>query len=203
MKQKWSRWLWIVAIFSLFGGVVVGLTSCGAADGLQNAAGGGDGPGSGNWKPGIPENRRQARQLWTILETLSKRTSEDSAAYDAQYVRCFDKDGNPLSQDENDPCIGELLNAANQLHAQFVDFRVGETSYNTWAQDAEDEDPPEAPDPPKEPKEPAPKEPAPKEPEDDDDNWGCPPWCCLTCTQNLDVEYVFRPAPVEVEMPSS
>jgi hypothetical protein len=171
------------------------LTSCGlmdsASDGLTNSMGSQEnGPGSGKWIPPKPANIRQARQLHTILETLSKNGTELSHSYDKLYGECFDAVGKLLPEADAEGCPLKAYELTIQLKNYHRDFLAGLNNYNTWAEGSEEEDPPKAPDPPKEPKNPPKKDPETEDPEDDDD-WGCC-WC-LTCINKIDLEYMYAP----------
>jgi hypothetical protein len=197
MKKIWVRSTVVGSIFSLFLIVVISLTGCDtdSLGGMQNFMGGGNGPGSGSWDPPKPQTIRQARQLYTVLETLVKNTNEETAKYEQGYVDCLDEAGKPLSGEEKDPCIQQLVDSWVTLHHQFKDFRTGSTVYTGWAQENVAAEVPLPPDLPGLPKYGAPPtisndtDPDP----DPGPDYGCPPWCCLTCTQRIDVEFVYQP----------
>lgn len=183
------------------------LSGCGLAESvdqvdLQNATSG-DGPGSGKWKPEKPANNRQARQLFNVLQTLSERGNETADEYDKAYILCFDENGKLRAEESLEECMPRLVELAYTWNRLFQDHESGSTVYDIWASETEGETPaPNPPDPPKDPKNPPPDTEDP-EGDDDDDRWGCPPYCCLTCIHGMNVEYVFFPAPVRVEVPSS
>lgn len=175
----------VVALFAL--------ASCGADTivsntDLQNAAGSGNGPGSGKWTPPPPTNQRQARQLYQTIETLVANTNKVSTEYDEKYPQCLNENGKLLESQENNDCITDLKSSWINLQNLFADYRAGADAYELFAQDSGDEEEtPPAPDPPDPPK----KDPPEKEDPEDDDDWsGC---CyCLTCTYNIhNPEYAF------------
>lgn len=200
MAIKWKRWSILISLTAAFFVFVLALTSCGlvetASDGLTNSAGSENGPGSGKWVPPKPKNIRQARQLHSILQTLANNGNELSTSYDKLYTACFDAAGKLLPGKDDAECTQKAYELTIRLKNHIRDFVAGADNYNTWAQDSGEEDPPKAPDPPKEPKNP----PTTEDPEDDDDGktWGCPPYCCLTCTQNLNTEFMYAPFRAEL-----
>lgn len=199
MKKGLIRWSVVGSIFSLFLIAVITLAGCNVAtpDGLQNSIGGGNGPGSGSWDPPKPQNNRQARQLYTVLETLAKNTNEETAKYDQGYVKCLDEAGKPLSGEEKDPCIQPLVDSWVTLFNHFKDFRSGSAVYTGWAQENVAAEAPPAPDLPGLPKHGAPPTLS-NDTDPDPDPIKCPPWCCLTCTQRIDVEFVYHPTDMEL-----
>lgn len=172
----------VVALFAL--------ASCGADavvsnTDLQNAAGSGNGPGSGKWQPPKPTNQRQARQLYLTIETLVENTNKTSAKYDQQYPLCLNEEGKLLASQEDDTCVHELRDFWVELHRMFTDYRAGTTAYDLFAQEADDgEETPPAPDPPK-----VPKEDPPDKDDEEEEDWS---WRCLTCIHTIDnPEFAF------------
>ena len=189
----------IVAGLMLLFIAIFGLTGCGllsqAADAdLTNAAGSGDGPGSGKWRPQVPKNNRQARQLFNVLETLSKNGTEEADEYDRIYAFCFDENNKLIPANEGE-CLPQLNEQARVVERLLVDFDTGSTVWDTWAQEGEEDPPPKTPDPPDPPK----KDPPPKkEPGDDDDSGGRTCCWCLTCTYGIEPEFIFQPVEIDV-----
>ena len=198
MATKWKRWSILVSLIAAFFMFSLALTSCGLAEtassGLANSAGSGNGPGSGKWKPILPENQRQARRLHTILQALASDSTELATEYDRLYDGCFDGDGKLLPDVNGEECHSKATELTDTLQDHFRDFAVGSDNYNTWAQEGEKEDPPpKAPETPKEPKNP----PKTEDPGDDDDDDG-PIWRCLTCINRIDLEYMYAPFRAEL-----
>lgn len=155
---------------------------------LQNATGG-DGPGSGNWKPVKPENQRQARQLYDVLQTLGQNTNEASTNYDNGYIKCLDGNGNLLSG-QSEECIQQLSQSAKNVNNMLSDFFRGHDVFVSWVKQNGGVDIPQSVPFPKAPINP----PATLDPGETNPSWTG----CLTCTHSLDVEFVFSPAPVEI-----
>ncbi len=202
--QRLKRGLTLFGLTAALFIFMAGLTSCGLADtaseGLSNAIGSENGPGSGKWKPSKPLNKLQARQLHTALTSLSNKGNEFSIAYDKLYEQCFDIKGNLLPGSDAERCLSESSKLATEIRSYFRDFYVGLSVYGEWVQEnEEEEDPPKPPDPPKEPKnDPPPDTEAPGDNDnDDDDDWG---WRCLTCTNRIDIEYMYAPFRVTVQL---
>lgn len=191
--KRWSIVVGLLTLLLVFMGALAGCSP--AAEGLQNAAGVGDGPGSGRWKPQTPANARQARQLHETLQTLRRNANEESGQYDKLYAGCLNEEGRLRSGDEADACVQPLVASWLTLEAYFRDFMNGRSAYVDWAQRNDD-----APSPPDLPNVPQSGSPSAEIIElGGGQNWTG----CLTCTHRLDVEYVFRPAPVEIEAPAS
>lgn len=193
--KRWSIIAGMLALFLVFTGVLVG---CGAAaDDLQNAAGSGESPGSGNWEPQMPENARQGRQLYEVLQTLRSNANEESGRYDKLFERCLTADGKLRSGDETDECVEPLVNSWLTLQALFRDFINGRSTYVDWAQENGARDMPSPPDLPRVPEQGL----LPAEIFELGSDQNYTGW--LTCVNGLDVEFVFRPAPLEIEAPTS
>ena len=170
----------IVSMMGLFLLTAVGTIGCDvdtqtATEGLTNSVGDGNGPGSGNWKPNLPTNNRQAQRMHAILQELTQRANQASAKYDEAYPLCLDEKGE-WSQNGSESCVQEMNIMWEELRALFLDYRSGSQAYIQWAQQNQDLNPPDLPDSPKPPLSRSPAA-----------------WTgCLTCTHQIDnAEFAF------------
>ena len=99
--------------------------------------------------------------------------------------------------------------------SRYVDFDRGADVYAESCAQAADEEKPDPPEPPKKPPKGDPKEPKPEATtappdtqgpggdSDPDPNANCPPWCCLTCTNNFDINYTIVDGPISCRIRSA
>lgn len=188
MKQikKLSYLVGLTAVLFIF---VFSLTSCGlaetASDGLTNSVGSGDGPGSGKWNPPKPKNENQCQQMHAVLTTLKANTVETGQNIMTIRDRCVDAKGNFLPNANIKTCTTQFNDKAKDLNYHLADFRIGGTTYVDACNNAElgmlGERVPSAPNLDfMVPKFSDPLSPL---------GWTG----CLTCTFNLDLEYMFAP----------
>jgi hypothetical protein len=210
-----KRWL-TVAGLSAFFVLLLGIAGCSglqAIDGssLQNSMGGNSGPGSGKWKPRAPQNANQCGEFRGVLTKLTDEGNELATRIDTLYVACYDEDGNLLVTADKDACVEPMRQMMLGFRDHYVDFIRGADTYGQSCAQAEEEEP-DPPKPPKKTPKGDPKEPKPKAtvaPKDDppdtegpggdddyDPNENCPPWCCLTCLNNIDMNYTIVEGPI-------
>ncbi|MCA9927540.1 MAG: hypothetical protein KC419_03645 [Anaerolineales bacterium] len=187
-----KRWFIVVGLLGML--AAVGLSACGALSGasstdLSNSVGSENGPGSGKWNPPKPENNKQARQLYDVLQILAKNANEDAAAYDARYIDCFDSKGNLLPGKEEEECAKPLMELIASLQKYYTDFGAGWRVYHGYGNEI-GEDLPSVADLLKPPS------------NDPLQDLSVPGWTgCLTCTYGIAPEYVFHP--VEIALSSN
>ena len=208
-----KRWLTVAGLCVFFLALLLSMAACSALqniDGssLQNSLGGNSGPGSGKWKPRAPQNANQCGEFREVLTRLTKEGNELATRIDTLYVACYDADGNLLVTANRDACVEPLRGMMLDFKSRYVDFDRGADVYAESCAQAADEEEPDPPEPPKKPPKGDPKEPKPEATtappdtqgpggdSDPDPNANCPPWCCLTCTNNFDINYTIVDGPI-------
>lgn len=212
-----KRWLTVAGLSALFVVLLLGMASCTALqniDGssLQNSMGGDSGPGSGNWKPRAPQNANQCGEFRSVLTKLADEGNELATRIDTLYVVCYDDDGNLLVTADRDACVEPMRQMMLGFKDRYVDFNRGADVYGQSCAQAAEEEEPDPPEPPKKTPKGDPKEPEPNatvapkgDPpdtegpggdSDPDPNANCPPLCCLTCTNNFDINYTIVDGPI-------
>lgn len=187
--KRFKRASYVVGLTAVLFIFILGLTSCGlaetASDGLTNSVGSGDGPGSGKWKPAAPKNERQCGQFYSVLTTLKTNTEETGKDIMDIRARCVNEDGQFLPDANIKACTTQFNENADTLNNHLADFRIGSMTYVGGCNNEEigilGERVPSAPDLSSL----VPKMGDPLEPL----GWTG----CLTCTFNLDLEYMFAP----------
>lgn len=131
-----KRSMILLTLMTLFLTVVVGIVGCGlstdtAGDNLASSAGGGNGPGSGNWQPANPTNERQYQRLHQNVNRLA----EESVKLGDQYVQmirfCYDKEGNRIEDTNREVCNRSIKDVDAALNNNLKDFRAGYVAFAT------------------------------------------------------------------------
>lgn len=125
-----KRSMILVTLITLFVAMVVGIVGCGlstdiAGDSLTSAAGGGNGPGSGNWQPQKPQNRRQYRLLHRNLNQLMDTTVRLGEIHTEMVLTCYDKEGKRILNSDNPLCDRPILELEAEISQYFVDYIAG------------------------------------------------------------------------------
>jgi hypothetical protein len=200
MKQR----RFIIGSLILFFFVVTGgLTSCAlfesaAETDLTNAVGmsSGNGPGSGQWVPPVPQNRNQCLQLRSVGVTLKENLDSNVIEMGKIRNQCVDAKGEFLPGADEEECIKRYEQFFNPAELILSDLIVGGTRYGDNCTSADENNTlPEWPLADGEKDEEAPKATVVPEATKDTSPKDTEPTCCwcLTCTQRLDTGYMFRP----------
>lgn len=188
--NQFKRWSYLVGLTVVALIFVLGLTSCGltetAGGGLTNAIGSQEnGPGSGKWKPFTPKNKNQCQQAHSVLVTLKENSERIGKDIMAIRERCVDGDGRFLPDANIKTCTTQFNEQTTGLNNHLTDFRIGGDIYMGACNNEElgvlGERIPSAPNLGQL----VPKLGDPLSPL----GWNG----CLTCTYNLDLEYMYAP----------
>lgn len=186
MKQ-FKRLSYLVGLTAVL--FIFSLTSCSlaetASDGLTNSIGSGEGPGSGKWNLPTPKNENQCQQAHNVLSTLKTNTEDIGKNIMTIRQRCVDEEGQFLPDASIKTCLEQFNEKATALNNHLTDFRVGGSTYIDACNNEQIGIL-------------GPRVPAAPNLEALVPKIGDPlsplGWTgCLTCTYNLDLEYMYAP----------